>query len=66
MANTDDLVSSYVERLDELIGSNMGKLVATDRNGHDKLAGLIAGLMTAKKEIEGLAKKWRLKDGEDD
>jgi hypothetical protein len=66
MANTDDLVSSYVARLDELIDSRMGTLITAKREDRDNLAGFIAGMMGAKKEFEGLAKKWRLKDGEDD
>lgn len=62
MANTDDLVSSYVARLDELIGSHTEKLIRAKRDDHDSMAGLIAGLMTAKKEIQDQAKKWRLKE----
>lgn len=64
MANTDDLVSSYVARLDELTDSRMTALVTAKREDRDNLAGYIAGMMAAKKEFEGLARKWRLKEDE--
>jgi hypothetical protein len=66
MANTDDLVSSYVARLDELIDSRMVSLVSAKREDRDNMAGYIAGMMGAKKEFEGLARKWRMQDGEDE
>lgn len=65
MAKTDDLISSYSARLDQLIKSYTDKLISCSRDEHDRLAGQIAGLLTAQKEITSLAKQWRMRDEED-
>jgi len=66
MAATDDLILVVTKRLDDLISREKDSFVAVDAARHERLAGRIQGLTQARDEIKSEARKFRLRDDEDD
>ena len=66
MSATFDFVDTVRKAIDARISSGLEQLVACDASKHDKLAGTIAGLKSARKELLATAKKWQSSDFDED
>ena len=66
MALADDLVGAIVQRLDALIAQERDRLRSVGADQHDRLAGHIKGLMTAREELRAEARKFRMRDADAD
>lgn len=64
MSDTHEFARKICARLDELAAKRIETLIAASASAHDRQAGIIEGLASAKKEIQTELRSWSMRDDE--
>ena len=65
MSDVTDFAREIKKRIDALVGQHTEKLIKTDAQGHDRLAGKIESLSELRSYIDAESRKWMMRQEED-